>query len=79
MSMEIPLTNLKIGIEVPIVKLLGGINFKRKLRTMGIRENKSVNIVTKHPFGGPIVVEVDGRKTTIGRGMAQRILVKVDK
>jgi len=79
MSMEIPLTSMKTGMEAPIVRLQGGINFQRKLRTMGIRENKNVKIVTKHPFGGPIVVEVDGRKTTIGRGMAQRVLVEVEK
>jgi len=40
-------------------------------------EGKIVKVVTRHPFGGPLVLEVDGNKTTIGRGMARRIIVKV--
>ncbi len=74
-ALETPITNLQEGIEAPILRLVGGISFQRKLRTMGIREGKIIKILTKQPFRGPIVVEVDNRKTTIGRGMAQRIIV----
>ena len=30
-------------------------------------------------FGGPLVIEVDRRQTTIGRGMASRILVDMEE
>lgn len=42
---------------------------------MGVKEGKTVRIVARHPFAGPLVVEVDGKQITIGRGMAQRITV----
>lgn len=74
--METPITNLKEGKEATIVSLAGGHGFKRKLRTVGIREGKIIKVQTKQPFGGPVVVEIDGRETTIGRGMAQRIIVE---
>ena len=72
---ETPITNLQEGKEASILKLDGGMSFQRKCRTMGIREGKEIKILTRQPFRGPIVVEVDNRKTTIGRGMAQRIIV----
>ncbi len=74
--MTIPLGSLKEGQEARIVQLDGGDEFQRKLRTIGIREGKVVKVLTRQPFGGPVVVEIDGRSTTIGRGMARRIIVE---
>jgi ferrous iron transport protein A len=42
---------------------------------MGIREGKVLKMVASYPFAGPLVVEVDGREITLGRGIAQRIIV----
>ncbi len=75
--METLITNIDEGKEAMVVRLNGGSGFRRKLTTMGIREGKVVKVVTKQPFGGPLVVEIDGRCVTIGRGMCQRILVEV--
>lgn len=74
--MEIPLTSLKEDNSATVVRLAGGLNFQRKLRTMGIREGKTLKMVSIQPFGGPVVVDIDGRATTIGRGMATRIMVE---
>ncbi len=75
--METPITSLRAGTEALIVRLLGqGCAFQRRLRTMGIREGKSVRVVAIHPLAGPLVLEVDGRQITIGRGIAQRIIVE---
>ena len=60
-----------------ISRMEGGDEFKRKLRNIGIREGKRVTLVTKQYFGGPVVLKVDGRETSIGRGMARRIFVDV--
>ena len=73
----IPVTQLKQGSSAQISAIKGGDEFKRKLRVIGIREGKMVEVVALHPLGGPMVVQVDGRKTTLGRKMAQRILVEV--
>jgi ferrous iron transport protein A len=74
--MEIPITSLSAGTEAVVVRLLGhGCTFQRRLRTMGIREGKSLKVMAIHPLAGPLVIEVDGRQITIGRGIAQRIIV----
>ena len=74
------MVNLKEGQSGIIVRLEGrlegGLHFQRKLRTIGIREGKNILILAKQPLGGPVVVEIDGRDTTIGRGMASRIIVE---
>ena len=77
MRLQVQLTRLKVGEKATIIRLEGGQQFQKKLRTTGIREGKIIVLLTKQPFGGPIVVEIDGRETTIGRGMAQRIIVDV--
>ena len=73
----IPVTEMKVGGSAHVVKLDGGDEFKKKLRVIGIREGKTILLITQHPLGGPIVVQIDGRKTTLGRRMARRILVEV--
>ncbi len=77
MCMEIPLTHLKIGQKANIIRLEGGQGFQRNVRSRGIREGKILKVVTRHPIGGPIVIEIDGRKTALGRGMAKRIIIEV--
>jgi len=74
--MGIPLPRLKENCTATIIMLVGGWGFQRKLRTLGIREGKPIKVMTSQPFGGPLVAEIEGRKITIGRGMAQKIIVE---
>jgi ferrous iron transport protein A len=70
------LVNLREDDEARIIRLEGGRHFQRKLRTIGIREGKTIIMLAKQPLGGPLVVEIDGRETTMGRGMARRVIVE---
>ena len=72
--MEIPLPALATGAEVVIIRFAGGSSFRKKMVEMGLREGTRVRLVAKHLFGGPVVVDVDGREVTLGRGMASQIL-----
>jgi ferrous iron transport protein A len=69
---------LEQGTKATVVRFIDQCpSFQRRLRTLGIREGKSLKIVAIHPFAGPLVVEVDGREITLGRGIAQRIIAEV--
>ena len=46
------------------------------MRVLGIREGKAIHVLTRHPWGGPVVVNIDHRIITIGKGMARHIIVK---
>jgi len=54
-----------------------GHGSKRNLQTLGIREGKIVEVQTRQPMGGPIVIKIDNMTITLGRGMARKILVEV--
>lgn len=69
------LTDLKTGESGAILSLEGGCRFQQRLRTLGLKEKKKLRVVAIHPFRGPVVIEIDNRKITIGRGMASKILV----
>ena len=75
--MQKPITDLKEGEKATIIAFEGGQGFLHKLRTMGIMEGKEIKLIAVHPFGGPIVIEINNRETTLGRGMAQKIIVEV--
>lgn len=72
---EASLATLGQGETAVVIAMQGGPGFMRRLRNIGIREGRSVKVVATHPFGGPVVVEVDGRQITLGRNMASRVTV----
>jgi len=57
----------------------GRCHQRRNLRTLGIREDKTVEVQSRQPIGGPIVIKIDNMTLTLGRGMARRILVEIQE
>jgi len=70
------LVNLSINKKARIISLDGGQGFQRKLRVMGIKEGQTIAIISKQPFRGPITIKIGSYQVTLGRGMAQKILVE---
>ncbi|HIH98397.1 MAG TPA: ferrous iron transport protein A [Thermoplasmata archaeon] len=75
--MQITLANLGPRQKGTIIQIIGGRGMQSHLRTIGVREGKLVRIVTKQPARGPIVLEIDGNRIAMGRGMAMRVLVEI--
>lgn len=71
---DVTLAQLKQGERGTIVALQGGA-LQHRLRSVGLKEGKLLSVVAKHHFSGPLVVEVERRYITIGRGMARNITV----
>lgn len=71
-----PLTNLPMHRKARIIDLEGGHGLQRKLRVMGVREGQTIQIVSKQPFRGPLTIAVNGCQMTLGRGMAQKIIIE---
>lgn len=72
---EESLTLLKHGDTATVTKLHGCADLQRRLRSIGINEGRRIRMVAKHPLSGPVVLEVERRQITIGRGMANKIAV----
>lgn len=75
--METSLDCLQIGRRARIKRVAGGIGFQRKLALLNLRVGKGIKKIAQQPFRGPIVIEIDNTQVTIGRGMANRIIVEL--
>lgn len=47
-----------------------------RLARLGIRPGAKVRLVNSGPWRGPLLVEVEGVRVALGRGVASRILVR---
>jgi len=56
-----------------------GWGLKKRLEDMGLTPGTKIAVVKSAPFRGPLEVYVRGSRLAIGRGMAERILVEVNR
>lgn len=61
-------------VRVKMIREGGGVS--SKLQSLGLLPGDTLRIVREAPFGGPILVEVNGREIALGRGIAQKIEVE---
>lgn len=72
---SIELTKAPCNKPLEIKSVTGGM--EKKFESIGIRKGRRIRKITCQPFGGPVVVEVDGSKISLGRGIASKIEVEV--
>jgi len=87
--MEKRLSELKPGESGVIVSIQALTNhrhrrrhswgFQKRLEDMGLTPGTKIKVVRSAPFHGPIEIHVRGSRLAIGRGMAKRILMRVNK
>ena len=70
-----PLSTAKTGERVRLVRIDAGRGLNNRLASMGLVPNAELRVVSNgHP--GPFVLIVKEAKVVLGRGAAQKILVK---
>lgn len=69
------LTDLYPGEEGEIEYLDGGRGLREKLYSMNIRPGKKIRVESSFPFRGPVTVEVDRSTYSLGRGIADKIII----
>jgi len=69
----LPLSRLKPGEVGRVMAVEGGHGIRQKLFLRGLFEGSVVRVISCY---GPVTVEVDRSTVSIGRGMAQKIIVK---
>ena len=74
----LPLTALLEGEEGVVERLRGGRGLCQRVSAMGLTPGTRVKMLRSSMFGGPILVSVRGTTLALGRGVATKILVKVD-
>lgn len=64
------------NVPVQIIDTTGGKGVDSKLRQLGLSPGRKVKVLRFAPFGGPVMIEVEGRFVALGRGIAARIKVE---
>jgi len=75
--MEKKLSEMSYG-EEGIVKSIEE-SLRNKVAGMGIRIGKKLKMITKQPIKGPVVILVDESRTSLGLGIASKIIIEVEK
>ncbi len=68
-----PLSQLKPGEQGRVMAVEGGHGIRQKLFLRGLFEGSVVRVISCY---GPVTVEVDRNTVSIGRGMAQKVIVR---
>ena len=74
--MPITLNMVLPGKKVRIIMVEGGVRCRQCLAELGVYPGDIVKVIRSAPFAGPILVEVNGARVMLGRGMASKIIVE---
>ncbi|NOX44362.1 MAG: ferrous iron transport protein A [Caldiserica bacterium] len=67
---------LPVGRRARVVRIDGGRGLVARLARLGVVPGAEVEVISRAPVGGPILVEVDGARVALGRGVARRVVVE---
>lgn len=70
------LIDVENGKWVKVTDYSSGRGIEQKLRQLGLLPGDYARVIRQAPFGGPLLVEIQGREIAVGRGVASRILVE---
>ncbi len=70
------LAGVHAGKKVKVIGLPSGRDSIGRLVNLGIGPGVELEVMTSHPFRGPVVVRVDGNPVAIGHGLAARITIE---
>ena len=72
----INLLQAPIGAHVRIHSFTGGKGLDLKLRQYGLFAGDEARLLRLAPFGGPLLIEINGREIALGRGVAAAVQVE---
>ena len=75
-SQNISILYIPLRKKAIIKNIIGGQGFQKKMQVMGIRTGQEIKVISRQPFRGPLTIEVCGSQMTLGRGMAEKIMVE---
>ena len=71
----VPLSTFKSGVIVKLVSVGGGHGLRARLASMGLLPGVEVEIKSDSSRG-PLILAILGGRVMLGRGMAEKILVR---
>lgn len=75
MMQTMPMSFVQTGSNVEIIGIAMGQTLNKKLMEMGLNAGMEVKVVKND--GGPLILGVGASKLALGKGMGQKIMVRV--
>jgi len=72
------LDTVDVKKKARVIMIDGGHRVRAHLNTLGIHIGDWLTVVERAPFRGPVLVEVNGSRLALGRGIASKIRVEID-
>jgi len=72
------LDTVDVKRQVRVMMIDGGHRIRAHLNTLGIHIGDWLTVVERAPFLGPVLVEINGTRLALGRGVAAKIQVEKD-
>jgi ferrous iron transport protein A len=61
-----------------VVFIEGGQGVRSHLNTLGVHIGDWIRVVERAPFRGPVLIQVNGTRLALGRGVASRVKVEAE-
>ena len=72
------LDTVDVKRRVRVMMIDGGHRVRAHLNTLGIHIGDWLTVIERAPFRGPVLVEINGTRLALGRGVAAKIRVEID-
>jgi len=72
------LDTVEVKKKARVIMIDGGHRVRAHLNTLGIHIGDWLTVVERAPFRGPVLVEVNGSRLALGRGIASKVRVEID-
>lgn len=73
---ELPATALRDGELARVVRIAGGERLAARLHNLGVLPGKRVVKLGTMPGRGPVMLDCDGVRVALGRGIASHVIVE---
>ena len=70
------LATIPINTEAEIVRINAGFRATQRLSDLGLVPGTRVKVVGEAPFHGPLRLVVRGTQLALGRGLAEKVIVR---
>lgn len=70
------LNSIAMRMKARVRMIEGGRNVRSHLNTLGIHVGDVVEVVERAPFRGPVLIQLNGSRVALGRGVAGRIILE---
>ena len=78
LALMMTLDTVNVRRQARVILIEGGHGVRSHLNTLGIHIGDWLTVVERAPFRGPLLVEVNGTRVAIGRGIANKVKVDVN-